>query len=564
MPSSSAYIPSFSISNFAQSVSAPYTSFGAYASGVIDANGNLLKPESSIDPYEYFVIKLKKIFEELPTNYTKARLNSYMSAFQIFNEEAEFFGIPENHFLMFVEGYLQGGLLLKEDMGAGMATGGSPGSIGTAQVVPNTGTVMGYDKPMDLPLFRRSPVEMFDVDNNEFQNFKNAKAWKHIPDSPTKKYLKRFQQRNPNGKMAIRTKKPDTDEHDLYWITYPAKNFMEEYGLEGLDILNESVVKDYTDSVNDNEINVATKTTAQEIEPIEISGKELETTAEIVRQRYEDEKQKEDERRKQPYLKAGSAEKYAAGTELEKSIPTALDIIKRFGNKGAEIAQRWHGQFRKSAEKEISTRGTDYYGLGNLEGLEDLENPEDIIKAFDAKNIKARGQVNIDPAEFFKDMEVGGVKGFPTVSGTPAHIARALAAKAGDTREADRISSEILNPFYSDPGVQDQLSTYYRSQMFPQNNKVSLRLATKKGRELIPIGVADAETILRRGISLRTTRGGSQPVEKSQLGIQSSSDYGVIAVGKNDPLQTLSREDQSSLERLSPGLRRFSSWLRTP
>ena len=240
MPSSSAYIPSFSISNFAQSVSAPYTSFGAYASGVIDANGNLLKPESSIDPFEYFVIKLKKIFEELPTNYTKARLNSYMSAFQIFNEEAEFLGIPKEHFLLFVEGYLEGGLLLNEDMGAGMATGGTPGSLGTAQVVPNTGTVMGYDKPMDLPLFRRSPVEMFDVDHNEFQNFKNAKAWKHIPDSPTKKYLKRFQQRNPNGKMAIRTKKPDTDEHDLYWITYPAKNFMEEYNLEHvLEILNE-------------------------------------------------------------------------------------------------------------------------------------------------------------------------------------------------------------------------------------------------------------------------------------------------------------------------------------
>jgi hypothetical protein len=269
MPSSSAYIPSFSISNFAQSVSAPYTSFGAYASGVIDANGNLLKPESSIDPYEYFVIKLKKIFEELPTNYTKARLNSYMSAFQIFNEEAESFGIPENHFLMFVEGYLQGGLLLNEDMGAGMATGGSPGSLGTAQVVPNTGTVMGYDKPMDLPLFRRSPVEMFDVDHNEFQNFKNAKAWKHIPDSPTKKYLKRFQQRNPNGKMAIRTKKPDTDEHDLYWITYPAKNFMEECGFDNLDFLFEAkagLTHKYNDTDdNSGEPAVATLTDSEEL-----------------------------------------------------------------------------------------------------------------------------------------------------------------------------------------------------------------------------------------------------------------------------------------------------------
>ena len=79
------------------------------------------------------------------------------------------------------------------------------------------------------------------VDDKEFKNFKNAKAWKHIPDSETKRYLKRFQQRNPSGKMAIRSNK------DIHWLSYPAKSFVEEYNLEFLDILNENSVTSLTD-----------------------------------------------------------------------------------------------------------------------------------------------------------------------------------------------------------------------------------------------------------------------------------------------------------------------------
>ena len=555
------YIPSFFFYKFAQTLADPYTSFEAYRAGNIDANGNITGNESNIDPFEYFVIKLKKILEELPPGSTKYKTNNLFGVLQLFSEHAENFGITNEDFQILVEAEL-----MAKELTEDMTTGGAAGALGTPAEAPgaNKGNVSGYDPVMGSMATRSGPVnmfasvEMFNIPTSEYKLFKLDKGY---PKTATGNYVRRYGQRNSNQKLAVR----DEDSGEIYWLPAPnKKTFVETYNLKNLKLLDESVVGDYTDSVKDDEINVATRTNAQEIKPLEISGKELKTTAEIVRQRYEDEKQKEDERRKQPYLKAGSAEKYAAGTELEKSIPTALEIMKRLGNRGAEIAQKWHGQFRHSAEKEISTHGEpDYYGLGNLEGLEDLENPEDIIKAFDAKNIKARGQVNIDPTEFFKDTEVGGVKGFPTVSGTPAHIARALAAKAGDTREAARIRSDVLTPFYSDPGVQDQLRTHYMTQTFPQNNDVSLRLATKKGRELIPIGVADAETILRKGIAVRTTRGGSQPVEKSKLGIQSSSDFGVIAVGKNDPLQTLSREDQSSLERLSPELRRFSSWLRT-
>ena len=86
-------VPSFYFYKFAESISQPYTSFAAYRAGAIDANGNLIKPESSIDPYEYFIIKLKKIFEQLPPGLTKYQLANYTSALNYFAEEAEKFNI---------------------------------------------------------------------------------------------------------------------------------------------------------------------------------------------------------------------------------------------------------------------------------------------------------------------------------------------------------------------------------------------------------------------------------------------------------------------------------------
>lgn len=249
---SPAFIPTFSMADFAQAIAAPYSSFRAYQSGVIDSQGNLIKPESSIDPFEYFVIKMKKIFDEIPPTITKSRLSSYNSAFQLFSEEAKAFGIPFDQFVFFVEGYLTSKFLLTEDMGAGaagggMATGTSPGDLGVPQEYKSVGQVSGYDKPLPSPMFQRGPVEMFDLEQNEFDTFKGAKGWKNLPDSATKRYLQRFQRRNPSGRMGIRTKR-DNGESDLYWITYPAKNFMEQFGLENLDFLFEETDKEELES----------------------------------------------------------------------------------------------------------------------------------------------------------------------------------------------------------------------------------------------------------------------------------------------------------------------------
>jgi|LakMenEpi03Aug12_release.lakeMendotaPanAssembly.Ray.scaffolds.fasta_scaffold11522_5 hypothetical protein len=249
------YIPSFYFYKFAQGVSEPYTALQAYRGGAIDQYGNILKAESSIDPLEYLIIKLKKIFDELPPGLTKAKLNNYMSTMQLFGEEVKQIGITDSEYIGLVESYIAlhinpsvSYMELCEDMAAGGM--GTPGT----STGYNTGSVSGYDPAMGTTK-RTTPIlkgldncEMFDVCPEEMGHFKSAKAWKHVPDTETKNYLQRYQRRNPKAHMAVRSVDPDTGESDLYWINFKPLSFMEEYGLEKLDILNEK--KDLTEPVS--------------------------------------------------------------------------------------------------------------------------------------------------------------------------------------------------------------------------------------------------------------------------------------------------------------------------
>jgi len=246
----SSYVPSFYFYKLADAISAPYTSLDAYRAGAIDSNGNLLKPVSSIDAFEFLVIKLKQIFDQLPYGTTKAKLSNYLATLNLFSEEVESYEITQEQFHCLVEGivchntnnevsYLE----LLEDMG----TGGGAGALG----VPaqggniNQGGVSGYDIKMKLPLLKRKKgdyfddCEIFDVCPEEFSSFMNSKQWKDVPDSETKNYLRRFQRRNKNGKVGVRGLNPVSGEQDLFWITYPAKNFMEEVDLSNINFLFE-------------------------------------------------------------------------------------------------------------------------------------------------------------------------------------------------------------------------------------------------------------------------------------------------------------------------------------
>jgi hypothetical protein len=239
-------VPAFYMSHFAQDVSAPYTSLKAYQTGSIDKDGNILKSEGTIDSYEYFIIRLKKIFEELPPGMTRSKLSSYIPALMIFSEEANTIGMTSDQFNFFVEGYVavetEGQLSyieLLEDMG----TGGGAGAIGVPASAPsaNQGGVSGFD-PVMAPMQRRKSLlgfdncEMFDVCPEEYNTFKSAEDWKNIPSGDTRNYLQRFQRRNKNGHMAVR----NTDTGEIHWLQLKPKSLIEDVDLSIFkSVLNE-------------------------------------------------------------------------------------------------------------------------------------------------------------------------------------------------------------------------------------------------------------------------------------------------------------------------------------
>jgi len=251
----STYVPSFYFYKLAQAISSPYTSLDAYSAGSIDANGNIVKPESSIDAFEYLVIKLKKIFDQLPYGTTKAQLSNYMATLQMFSEEVETQGVDKVTFELFLDGVITnisegkfGYYDLCEDMSTGGGAGPGPGGLGVpASPEVSQGGVAGFDPIMALGLKRKKApkyfnnCEVFEVCPEEYISFKSAKQWKDVPDSETKNYLQRFQRRNKNAKIGIKSINPISGDQDLYWINYPSKNFMEEVDLSKLSILFEDV-----------------------------------------------------------------------------------------------------------------------------------------------------------------------------------------------------------------------------------------------------------------------------------------------------------------------------------
>jgi hypothetical protein len=232
-------VPTFYFYKLADAISGPYSALTAYSSGIIDSNGNILKPESSIDPFEYLVIKLKKIFEQLPYGMTRARLSNYMSALQMFSEEVKNYDITEEQFHCLVEGIVtqnSNGEVSYLELLEDMATGGGVGALG----VPaqggdiNKGGVSGFDPVLGMGMQRRKApkyfdsCEVFEVCPDDYVQLKAAKSWKEVPEGDTKNYLQRFQRRNKNGKIGVKSLNPLNGEHELHWISYPAKNFIEE------------------------------------------------------------------------------------------------------------------------------------------------------------------------------------------------------------------------------------------------------------------------------------------------------------------------------------------------
>jgi hypothetical protein len=481
-------VPAFYYYKFAEAISAPYTSLSAYTAGAIDSQGNIIKPESSIDSFEYFVIKLKKIFEQLPYGTTKASLASYIPALQMFSEEVERFGITKTQFNFFVEGMFavetngtHSYFELLEDMGS--ANMGGPAS----SPAYNTGSVSGMDAPMQSGVAKRKSVlgfenscEMFDVCPEDYEGMKSAKAWRHVPDSESKAYLQRYQRRNGAGKMAVR----NSDTGEIHFLSLKPQSFVEEYGIDRLDILKENKVKDYTDTSSDPETNVATLTDNQEKKlgrgatPIEVTQKNVDDTIQSTLERLHQER--------------GAAGKAEKSVTLQDTLRSIEPIFKtaRSGSSGEERAADVLGLLKHLGSRPPSTN--DPYD--SARGIYNPES-EDILDIIyrDTKTPTASAKIPT------KDLSIE----FPKVEGVPAPEAARHFRKSGNYRDYHRIRTDIITPFINRPEIRTALGdAFMRIHQGKQERisdptkillpgKLSVGLVKGPGKEPIDVDMAD-------------------------------------------------------------------------
>jgi len=416
------YIPSFYFYKFASAVSAPYTNLEAYKSGAIDENGNILGNEGTIDEFEYFVIKLKKIFEQLPAGTTKYKLQNLYGVIQLFSEEVEKFKIPKDQFNFFVESQIMldspiesSYLMLTEDM----TTGGIAGGIGTPDKNDkvNTGIVSGYDpvlgfsEPRSSPINMISSVEMFNVSPQEFKSFKNSKTWKYVPDSKTKNYLQRYQRRNKQAKMAVR----DEETGEVYFIPYKEKTFVEEFGLRGLGILQEDdsdLVTDILGNTKDVEVTTKRLNTALDMAFKRAQKGRTKETAKTVANAVK--KNNIDPESVDPEsLSLGAEASETAGgfADLMASMPHFQKLMKT--SAGARFAANFLGGYLHTAKRENSNdptkldsmrlvdRDDPMWGLVGTNKIT-LPNTEIGIVGVNQRSSRATGPVLIAPTEIMK------------------------------------------------------------------------------------------------------------------------------------------------------------------
>lgn len=608
-------VPAFYYYKFAQAISGPYTSLDAFQAGTIDASGNILKPESSIDPFEYFVIKLKKIFEQLPPGMTKASLSSYIPALQMFSEELEQYGVDYHEMELFLEGYIAShtdGQLSYIELCEDMASA----NLGGPAASTNTGGISGYDPPMQSGVLKRKSVlgfedscDMFDVCPDDYKMFVGAKKWRHVPEGESKRYIYRRLGRT-GKKVAIRNSEtgeihfPMFEEHkpiDEYFASklldsLKSKSLKKENLQEtSSNLLKKSggEVENYTDEYDDKEYNVATKRNSEE-RSIGVSPRELGDTAEIIRSKYEEQREKERISAKKTeattqarkmwkkgisgpgYAKEipeedialgmGGAEKYALGTEFESSVGAIPRIIKKLGPRGEELAAQWHGAMRKFAERDISSHApVDYVGLPSVEELQNTDSPwQDLLRKYDAKSIKATSPRRLNP-ESFAEVEYNGQKGFPKINGVYAYQAQAKAKEDKDEKEVERIQKEILDPFFQNKQVQEIMSSEYRESIAKKMKDAGSQmvLATRPGQRLIPIGDPELQKVFVKGFRPRLVHGGTQPVSKSVLNFQPASNLGISGVGSKREQTSLPEQDPAVAHMVGSDVARvLGNWLR--
>lgn len=172
-------ITSFTLYKFLDELTTPFDKMPAYQRGIIDKQGNQIKPDDKLTPadqqvfndFDRLVISLRRLIMMVPNPYVRSNMNSVITSLKLISEECEKLGGDSQTFInealreleacRLVEDGAVGAAPIANAMGGSFSTTNVPSGLGNAP-----GNLAGYDPPLATgkTIFRRRKPNKYYTD----------------------------------------------------------------------------------------------------------------------------------------------------------------------------------------------------------------------------------------------------------------------------------------------------------------------------------------------------------------------------------------------------------------
>jgi hypothetical protein len=171
-------ITSFTLYKFLDALTTPFIRTAAYKRGIIDQNGNQIKPDEQLSQgdlavftsFDRLVFSIKRLIAMVPDPYVRANMTNITSALNLISEECERLGGEKEEFTRLALREMVACRLVEEGEGAGpgMAMGGSFSTTNVNTLDNPQGNIAGYDPVLATgkKIFRRKKPNKYFTDKN--------------------------------------------------------------------------------------------------------------------------------------------------------------------------------------------------------------------------------------------------------------------------------------------------------------------------------------------------------------------------------------------------------------
>jgi len=171
-------ITSFTLYKFLDELTTPFDKMPAYQRGIIDKNGNQIKPDDELTPadrqvftdFDRLVISLRRLIMMVPNPYVRSNMNSVITSLKLISEQCENLGGDSQIFMEEALREMVACRLVEDGAAAPIANamGGPFSTVETTTRDNPPGNIAGYDPPLATgkKIFRRKKPNKYYMDRN--------------------------------------------------------------------------------------------------------------------------------------------------------------------------------------------------------------------------------------------------------------------------------------------------------------------------------------------------------------------------------------------------------------